>query len=96
MVVHVALPPWLGIVLIALGSAILLTSSKIVMFNSWILERLNNWFLNIVAKASGVRYALDGHSVLWKGVRFSYWVLTLLVGVSLVTFGIWLLKAFKL
>ena len=87
MTIHAALPSWLGIVLLTVGAAILLTSPKIVSLNLFVLERLYSGFLNIIAAASGVRYTLPSDSILWKGARLSYWLVTLLVGVLLAAFG---------
>lgn len=84
---HAALPPWLGIVLLVLGLAVLLASPKIVALSMSILERLYNWFLSVVAEVSGIRYTLSGGSLLWKGARFSYWLVTLIAGLLLVSFG---------
>lgn len=87
MTIYTALPSWSGVVLLIVGAAILSTSPKIVSLNLFILERLCIGFLNIVAEASGVRYTLHSDSILWKGARFSYWLVTLLVGVLLVVSG---------
>lgn len=86
-IAHAMLPPWLGIVLLALGMAVLLTSPKIVAASIWVLERLYNWFLNIVAEVSGVRYTLSSESLLWRAARFSYWLVTLIAGLLLVWLG---------
>lgn len=86
-IAHAMLPPWLGIVLLALGLAVLLTSPKIVASSILVLERLHNWFLGVVAETHGVRCTLSSDSLLWKGARFSYWLVTLVAGLLLVSFG---------
>jgi len=86
-IVHAMLPPCLGIVLLALGMAVLLASPKIVASSILVLERLHNWFLNIVAEVSGIRYTLSSDSLLWRGARFSYWFVTLIAGLLLVSSG---------
>lgn len=87
MTIHAALPSWLGIVLLGVGAAILLTSPKIVSLNLFVLERLYSGFLNIIASASGVRYTLYRDSILWKGARFSYWLVILLAAALLAAVG---------
>lgn len=86
-IVHAMLPSWLGIVLLVLGLAVLLTSPKIVALSLWVLERLHNWFVNIIAGFIGVRYTLSSESLLWRAARFSYWFITLIVGLLLVSLG---------
>jgi hypothetical protein len=96
-IIHVMLPPWLGVVLLVLGLAVLLTSPKIVGVSMLILERLHKWFLSIAAEVSGVRYTLSSDSLLWKGARFSYWFVTLIAWLVLASFGtLILLNAFRL
>ncbi len=87
MTFYATLPSWSGVVLLTGGAAILLTSPKIVSFNLFVLERLYSGFLNIIAEASGIRYTLPSDSILWKGARFSYWLVILLVGVLMAASG---------
>lgn len=86
-IVYAMLPSWLGIVLLVLGLAVLLTSRKIVAASMLILERLHDQFLTIITAVSGVRYTLGRDSLLWRGARFSYWLVTLIAGLLLVSFG---------
>ncbi len=85
--ISTALPPWLGIVLLVSGVAILLASPKIVALSMLILERLHSRFLSIAADFSGIRYTLRSDSLLWKGAQFSYWLVTLIAGLLLALFG---------
>ena len=85
--VHARLPHWLGIVLLVSGLAVLAASPKLVAFSMWILERLHNWYLNIVADFSGIRYTLRSDALLWKAARLSYWFGILIAGLLLALFG---------